>query len=164
MAQEGPVLSQTLFPRVTLGLGPQPALRGHSLLSPQLCRKHKVGVLYCKAGQSSEEEMYNNEEAGPAFEEFLALLGEKVCLRGFGKYAAQLDTKSRSLLRVVWGLAGQDSLLALCLPSEGLSFPASPPCCFPHSRLHRHPLPLHNLPGLRDHVPRLHDAPLHPQQ
>lgn len=53
--------------------------------------------------------MYNNEEAGPAFEEFLALLGEKVCLRGFGKYAAQLDTKSRSLPRVVWGPAGQDS-------------------------------------------------------
>ncbi|XP_061453545.1 signal-induced proliferation-associated 1-like protein 3 isoform X2 [Rhineura floridana] len=61
-----------------------------------LCRKHKVGVLYCKADQSSEEEMYNNEEAGPAFEEFLALLGEKVCLRGFSKYAAQLDTKTDS--------------------------------------------------------------------
>ncbi|XP_015745397.1 signal-induced proliferation-associated 1-like protein 3 isoform X1 [Python bivittatus] len=61
-----------------------------------LCRKHKVGILYCKANQSSEEEMYNNEEAGPAFEEFLALLGEKVCLRGFRKYAAQLDTKTDS--------------------------------------------------------------------
>ncbi|XP_067316976.1 signal-induced proliferation-associated 1-like protein 3 [Anolis sagrei] len=61
-----------------------------------LCRKHKVGILYCKANQSSEEEMYNNEEAGPAFEEFLALLGEKVCLRGFSKYAAQLDTKTDS--------------------------------------------------------------------
>ncbi|KAK2491973.1 hypothetical protein MC885_014684 [Smutsia gigantea] len=42
-----------------------------------LCQKHKVGILYCKAGQSSEEEMYNNEEAGPAFEEFLSLIGEK---------------------------------------------------------------------------------------
>uniref|UniRef100_A0A8D0HMA8 Signal induced proliferation associated 1 like 3 n=1 Tax=Sphenodon punctatus TaxID=8508 RepID=A0A8D0HMA8_SPHPU len=61
-----------------------------------LCRKHKVGILYCKAGQCSEEEMYNNEEAGPAFEEFLALLGEKVSLKGFGKYAAQLDTKTDS--------------------------------------------------------------------
>jgi len=40
--------------------------------------------------------MYNNEEAGPPFEEFLALLGEKVCLRAFSKYAAQLDTKSAS--------------------------------------------------------------------
>lgn len=68
-----------------------------SLLGPslQLCRKHKVGILYCKAGQSSEEEMYNNEEAGPAFEEFLSLIGEKVCLKGFTKYAAQLDVKSK---------------------------------------------------------------------
>ncbi|XP_060113787.1 signal-induced proliferation-associated 1-like protein 3 [Heteronotia binoei] len=61
-----------------------------------LCRKHKVGILYCKAHQSSEEEMYNNEEAGPALEEFLELLGEKVCLRGFSKYAAQLDIKTDS--------------------------------------------------------------------
>uniref|UniRef100_A0A8D0BBW5 Signal induced proliferation associated 1 like 3 n=1 Tax=Salvator merianae TaxID=96440 RepID=A0A8D0BBW5_SALMN len=61
-----------------------------------LCRKHKIGILYCKADQSSEEEMYNNEEAGPALEEFLSLLGEKVCLRGFTKYAAQLDTKTDS--------------------------------------------------------------------
>ncbi|XP_039366149.1 signal-induced proliferation-associated 1-like protein 3 isoform X3 [Mauremys reevesii] len=61
-----------------------------------LCRKHKVGILYCKAGQSSEEEMYNNEEAGPAFDEFLSLVGEKVCLKNFGKYAAQLDTKTDS--------------------------------------------------------------------
>ncbi|XP_054566100.1 signal-induced proliferation-associated 1-like protein 3 [Eptesicus fuscus] len=61
-----------------------------------LCRKHKVGILYCRAGQSSEEEMYNNEEAGPAFEEFLSLLGEKVCLKGFTKYAAQLDVKTDS--------------------------------------------------------------------
>nr|XP_056703456.1 signal-induced proliferation-associated 1-like protein 3 [Euleptes europaea] len=61
-----------------------------------LCRKHKVGILYCKANQSSEEEMYNNEGAGAALEEFLELLGEKVCLRGFSKYAAQLDTKTDS--------------------------------------------------------------------
>lgn len=61
-----------------------------------LCRKHKVGILYCRAGQSSEEEMYNNEEAGPAFDEFLSLIGEKVCLKGFTKYAAQLDVKTDS--------------------------------------------------------------------
>lgn len=44
--------------------------------------------------------MYNNEEAGPAFEEFLDLLGDKVCLKGFTKYAAQLDVKSK------WGAPG----------------------------------------------------------
>lgn len=51
--------------------------------------------MYCRAGQSTEEEMYNNELAGPAFEEFLQLLGEKVRLKGFSKYRAQLDTKSK---------------------------------------------------------------------
>ncbi|XP_072346113.1 signal-induced proliferation-associated 1-like protein 3 isoform X2 [Scyliorhinus torazame] len=61
-----------------------------------LSKKHKVGILYCTAGQGTEEEMYNNEEAGPAFEEFLEQLGEKVLLKGFTKYAAQLDTKTDS--------------------------------------------------------------------
>ncbi|KAM9355148.1 signal-induced proliferation-associated 1-like protein 1 isoform 1-T4 [Pholidichthys leucotaenia] len=56
----------------------------------------KVGVMYCRAGQSTEEEMYNNETAGPALEEFLQLLGEKVRLKGFSKYRAQLDTKTDS--------------------------------------------------------------------
>ncbi|ELK05078.1 Signal-induced proliferation-associated 1-like protein 2 [Pteropus alecto] len=56
--------------------------------------QHKIGVLYCRAGQSTEEEMYNNETAGPAFEEFLDLLGQRVRLKGFSKYRAQLDNKS----------------------------------------------------------------------
>ncbi|XP_030620570.1 signal-induced proliferation-associated 1-like protein 3 [Chanos chanos] len=61
-----------------------------------LSQKHKVGILLCRAGQSTEEEMYNNEEATPAFTNFLELLGETVCLKGFSKYAAQLDTKTDS--------------------------------------------------------------------
>nr|XP_046258551.1 signal-induced proliferation-associated 1-like protein 2 isoform X3 [Scatophagus argus] len=58
--------------------------------------QHKVGVLYCKAGQSTEEEMYNNEGAGPALDEFLDLLGQRVRLKGFTKYRAQLDNKTDS--------------------------------------------------------------------
>ncbi|XP_078255279.1 signal-induced proliferation-associated 1-like protein 2 isoform X3 [Rhinoraja longicauda] len=58
--------------------------------------QHKVGVLYCKAGQSTEEEMYNNETGSPVFEEFLDLLGHRVRLKGFGKYRAQLDNKTDS--------------------------------------------------------------------
>ncbi|KAM8847384.1 LOW QUALITY PROTEIN: signal-induced proliferation-associated 1-like protein 1 [Synchiropus picturatus] len=58
--------------------------------------QRKVGVMYCMSGQSSEEEMYNNESAGPALEEFLHLLGERVRLKGFSKYRAQLDTKTDS--------------------------------------------------------------------
>ncbi|XP_057198296.1 signal-induced proliferation-associated 1-like protein 2 isoform X1 [Triplophysa rosa] len=58
--------------------------------------QHKVGILYCKAGQSTEEEMYNNENAGPALDEFLDLLGQRVRLKGFTKYRAQLDNKTDS--------------------------------------------------------------------
>ncbi|XP_075833806.1 signal-induced proliferation-associated 1-like protein 2 isoform X2 [Microtus pennsylvanicus] len=58
--------------------------------------QHKIGILYCRAGQSTEEEMYNNETAGPAFEEFLDLLGQRVRLKGFSKYRAQLDNKTDS--------------------------------------------------------------------
>lgn len=67
-------------------------------LPSQLNYQQKVGIMYCKAGQSTEEEMYNNESAGPAFEEFLQLLGERVRLKGFEKYRAQLDTKSKNYL------------------------------------------------------------------
>ncbi|TRY90507.1 hypothetical protein DNTS_002643 [Danionella cerebrum] len=58
--------------------------------------QRKVGVLYCRAGQSSEEDMYNNESAGAGFEEFLDLLGDRVKLKGWEKYRAQLDTKTDS--------------------------------------------------------------------
>ncbi|XP_053304729.1 signal-induced proliferation-associated protein 1 [Spea bombifrons] len=58
--------------------------------------QRKIGILYCRAGQGSEEEMYNNETAGPAFQEFLSLLGDEVQLKGFDKYRAQLDNKTDS--------------------------------------------------------------------
>ncbi|XP_018416938.1 PREDICTED: signal-induced proliferation-associated 1-like protein 2 [Nanorana parkeri] len=58
--------------------------------------QHKVGILYCKAGQNTEEEMYNNETAGAPFDEFLDLLGQRVRLKGFNKYRAQLDNKTDS--------------------------------------------------------------------
>ncbi|KAF5292531.1 hypothetical protein FQR65_LT01677 [Abscondita terminalis] len=61
-----------------------------------LTNHYKVGIMYCKAGQSSEEEMYNNEDAGPAFQEFLDTIGKKVRLKGFDKYKAGLDNKSDS--------------------------------------------------------------------
>ncbi|XP_030601482.1 signal-induced proliferation-associated 1-like protein 2 isoform X1 [Archocentrus centrarchus] len=58
--------------------------------------QRKVGIMYCRKGQSSEEDMYNNESSGPAFEEFLDLLGERVRLKGWEKYRAQLDNKTDS--------------------------------------------------------------------
>lgn len=54
--------------------------------------------MYCRAGQGTEEEMYNNEEAGPAFQEFLETIGQRVRLKGFDKYKAGLDNKSEDVL------------------------------------------------------------------
>ena len=51
-------------------------------------------MMYCREGQQTEEEMYNNEEGGPAFNEFLDLIGERVKLKGFNKYKAGLCNKS----------------------------------------------------------------------
>ncbi|XP_046388548.1 signal-induced proliferation-associated 1-like protein 3 [Ischnura elegans] len=61
-----------------------------------LTTHYKVGIMYCRAGQSTEEEMYNNEEAGPAFNEFLETIGQRVRLKGFDKYKAGLDNKTDS--------------------------------------------------------------------
>lgn len=61
-----------------------------------LTNKYKVGILYCRAGQHTEEDMYNNEEAGPAFLEFLDTIGKTVRLQGFEHYKAGLDNKTDS--------------------------------------------------------------------
>ena len=54
----------------------------------------QVGLMYCRDGQQTEEEMYNNEEGGAAFNEFLDLIGQRVRLKGFAKYKAGLCNKS----------------------------------------------------------------------
>ncbi|XP_062368009.1 signal-induced proliferation-associated protein 1 [Cinclus cinclus] len=94
-------LLELLLPGLAVGglrLAPSPAVQETLLkLDEQgVSRQRKVGVLYCRAGQGSEEEMYNNEGPGPAFEQFLVLLGTRVRLRGFGGYRAQLDTRTDS--------------------------------------------------------------------
>ncbi|XP_020285367.1 signal-induced proliferation-associated 1-like protein 2 isoform X2 [Pseudomyrmex gracilis] len=61
-----------------------------------LSNTYKVGVLYCRTGQRTEEEMYNNQHAGPAFLEFLDTIGQRIRLRGFEGYKAGLDTKNDS--------------------------------------------------------------------
>ncbi|XP_058717628.1 LOW QUALITY PROTEIN: signal-induced proliferation-associated protein 1 [Poecile atricapillus] len=94
-------LLELLLPGLAVGglrLAPSPAVQETLLkLDEQgVSRQRKVGVLYCRAGQGSEEEMYNNEGPGAAFEQFLTLLGTRVRLRGFGGYRAQLDTRTDS--------------------------------------------------------------------
>lgn len=52
----------------------------------------KVGVIYVNEGQYTEEEILDNNDNSPLFEEFLQILGEKVRLKGFDKYKGGLDT------------------------------------------------------------------------
>ncbi|XP_043482719.1 signal-induced proliferation-associated 1-like protein 2 isoform X2 [Leptopilina heterotoma] len=61
-----------------------------------LTSRYKIGVLYCRAGQRTEEEMYNNQHAGPAFLEFLDTIGQRVRLRGYEGFKAGLDTRTDS--------------------------------------------------------------------
>ena len=64
--------------------------------------------------------MYNNQEAGPAFMQFLTLLGDVVRLKGFESYRAQLDTKSEAQgVRVGWG--GRRPVLKGRLPCQELA-------------------------------------------
>ena len=45
--------------------------------------------------------MYNNEDGGSAFNEFLDLIGQRVRLKGFEKYKAGLCTKSKLIFSCV---------------------------------------------------------------
>ena len=42
----------------------------------------KVGVVYVKEGQYTEEEILDNNESSQQFDEFLSILGERVRLKG----------------------------------------------------------------------------------
>ncbi|XP_032666110.1 signal-induced proliferation-associated 1-like protein 1 isoform X3 [Odontomachus brunneus] len=93
-------LLELVAPEVQLGclrLGTSAAEEAVARLDEQgLSNKYKVGVMYCRSGQRTEEEMYNNEHAGPAFLEFLDTIGQRIRLRGFEGYKAGLDTRTNS--------------------------------------------------------------------
>ncbi|XP_076350365.1 uncharacterized protein LOC143246977 isoform X2 [Tachypleus tridentatus] len=52
----------------------------------------KVGVIYVKEDQVTEEQMLNNKKQSILFQEFLMVLGDRVRLKGFDKYKGGLDT------------------------------------------------------------------------
>eukprot|EP01094_Clydonella_sp_ATCC50884_P024752 TRINITY_DN6295_c1_g1_i1.p1 TRINITY_DN6295_c1_g1~~TRINITY_DN6295_c1_g1_i1.p1 ORF type:complete len:1306 (+),score=363.41 TRINITY_DN6295_c1_g1_i1:1845-5762(+) len=54
---------------------------------------HKMGVLYAKEGQFTENEFYSNEHGSDEFEHFLGVLGDKVPLRGWTHFSGGLDTE-----------------------------------------------------------------------
>ncbi|CAI9162806.1 unnamed protein product [Rangifer tarandus platyrhynchus] len=51
----------------------------------------KFGVIYQKARQTLEEELFGNNEESPAFKEFLELLGDTVTLQDFKGFRGGLD-------------------------------------------------------------------------
>lgn len=51
----------------------------------------KFGVLYQTYGQTTEEELFGNNETSPAFEEFLDMLGQKIKLKDHKGYRGGLD-------------------------------------------------------------------------
>lgn len=63
---------------------------------------YKFGVLLCRENQSVEDELYNNEESCPAFDEFLSLLGDRVKLAGFTGFRGGLDLSGATGLETVY--------------------------------------------------------------
>lgn len=59
----------------------------------QMVHAYKFGVLYCQEGQTREEEMFSNENGSADFDEFLALLGDTVTMKGFSQYRGGLDNQ-----------------------------------------------------------------------
>ncbi|XP_056612292.1 rap1 GTPase-activating protein 2a isoform X1 [Triplophysa dalaica] len=51
----------------------------------------KFGVIYQKFGQTSEEELFRNNEETPAFAEFLSVLGDNIELQDFKGFRGGLD-------------------------------------------------------------------------
>ncbi|XP_068173445.1 rap1 GTPase-activating protein 2-like isoform X2 [Antennarius striatus] len=57
----------------------------------ELNNTFKFGVIYQKFGQTSEEELFRNNEETPAFQEFLSILGDTIDLQDFKGFRGGLD-------------------------------------------------------------------------
>lgn len=67
-----------------------------------LVKHYSFGVLYCKSGQKTEEEIFSNreEEVSENYLEFLSFIGDKVKLEGFPGPKVGLDTKSMNFFNI----------------------------------------------------------------
>ncbi|XP_023165867.1 rap1 GTPase-activating protein 1 isoform X2 [Drosophila hydei] len=54
----------------------------------------KFGVLYQRYGQTTEEELFGNQQTSPAFEEFLDVLGQRIRLKDHKGYRGGLDIQN----------------------------------------------------------------------
>ncbi|XP_037928175.1 rap1 GTPase-activating protein 1 isoform X3 [Teleopsis dalmanni] len=107
-----------LIPVSCLGLNPSPAKMVRLLndqinvdsFMPVVCSKasqligvydehvlvshFKFGVLYQRYGQTTEEELFSNNNSSPAFEEFLDVLGQRIKLKEHKGYRGGLDIQN----------------------------------------------------------------------
>eukprot|EP01111_Echinosteliopsis_oligospora_P012275 TRINITY_DN4185_c0_g1_i1.p1 TRINITY_DN4185_c0_g1~~TRINITY_DN4185_c0_g1_i1.p1 ORF type:complete len:753 (-),score=165.74 TRINITY_DN4185_c0_g1_i1:61-2319(-) len=60
----------------------------------QIKTQYRMGVLYCKNGQTTEDEMYSNEHGSAEFNEFLESLGTTITLKGWTKFRGGLDVRN----------------------------------------------------------------------
>eukprot|EP00026_Physarum_polycephalum_P000328 Phypoly_transcript_00328.p1 GENE.Phypoly_transcript_00328~~Phypoly_transcript_00328.p1 ORF type:complete len:1301 (-),score=247.36 Phypoly_transcript_00328:874-4776(-) len=59
----------------------------------EVSNKFKFGVLYCKGGQTTEEQIFSNTGTGSAeYEKFLSCIGDKVQMRGWQSFHGGLST------------------------------------------------------------------------
>ena len=71
-----------LNPPLTLGQLPDTSEELLKLDQVFIKSELKVGVIYVKENQYTEEDILDNNEISPHFEDFLQILGEKVRLKG----------------------------------------------------------------------------------
>lgn len=57
-------------------------------------RQYKIGVLFCRAGQTKENDMFSNNLNSRHLDKFLDCLGQKIELKGWKRFAGGLDVKS----------------------------------------------------------------------
>ena len=55
-----------------------------------------IGIVYAKDGQTSQWDMWGNEEGSPAWDRFLRLMGDTITLRGWSGYSGGLDVQADS--------------------------------------------------------------------
>jgi hypothetical protein len=54
---------------------------------------YKFGVMYCKSGQTNEDEMFSNQHGSEDFNRFLECIGDRVRLKGFKGFRGGLDVR-----------------------------------------------------------------------
>eukprot|EP01121_Diplochlamys_sp_Union-15-3_P011925 TRINITY_DN3502_c0_g1_i5.p1 TRINITY_DN3502_c0_g1~~TRINITY_DN3502_c0_g1_i5.p1 ORF type:complete len:354 (-),score=58.62 TRINITY_DN3502_c0_g1_i5:53-1114(-) len=59
-------------------------------------KAYKFGVVYCKKGQTNEEDMFSNAKPSKLFSEFMDMIGTKTKLQGYKGYKGGLDTENNT--------------------------------------------------------------------